>query len=64
MEQKLGRKLLPQETVHHLNGDRQDNRPENLEFWLYPQKSGQRVKDLIKWAKEILEIYGDDEEKI
>lgn len=64
MEQKLGRKLLPQETVHHLNGDRQDNRPENLEIWLYPQKPGQRVKDLIKWAKQILATYGDDEEKV
>ena len=64
MEKKLGRKLLPQETVHHLNGNRQDNRPENLELWLYPQKPGQRVKDLIKWAKEILATYGDDEEKV
>lgn len=64
MEQKLGRKLLSKETVHHLNGNRQDNRPENLELWLYPQKPGQRVKDLIKWAKEILETYGNDEEKV
>lgn len=64
MEQKLGRKLSPRETVHHLNGDRLDNRPENLELWLYPQKPGQRVKDLIIWAKEILGTYGDDEEKV
>ena len=64
MEQKLGRKLLPRETVHYLNGNRLGNRPENLELWLYPQKPGQRVKDLIKWAKEILATYGDEEEKI
>src|SRR6266542_692660 len=30
LEKKLGRFLLPGMVAHHLNGDGQDNRPENL----------------------------------
>ena len=57
MEQHIGRPLLKIETVHHLNGDRKDNRLENLELWSRSQPAGQRVADKLKWAREILATY-------
>lgn len=57
MEQKLKRALLPDETVHHINGNRQDNRIENLELFSSRHGPGQRVVDKIAFAIEMLQTY-------
>lgn len=54
MSEHLGRPMMPDETVHHKNGQRDDNRLGNLEVWSHSQPYGQRVEDKTAWAEEWL----------
>jgi hypothetical protein len=59
MSEAIGRALLPGETVHHKNGKRADNRISNLELWASVHPRGQRVRDLVEFANEIIARYGN-----
>ena len=60
MYEYLGRQLCKHEQVHHVNGDRGDNRIENLELWSVSQPAGQRVSDKTNWALEWLRTYAPE----
>jgi len=60
MSDFVGRPLLVTEQVHHKNGNRQDNRLENLELWSTRQPTGQRVEDKVEYALQILQQYAPE----
>lgn len=57
MAKVLGRPLFPDESVHHVDGDRLNNDPSNLELWSRWQPAGQRVTDKVAAAIALLQRY-------
>ncbi len=57
MAQHLGRLLYPEETVHHKDGDKLNNRLDNLELRTGAHGKHQSIEDAVAWARTLLERY-------
>lgn len=60
MARTIGRPLLPDETVHHKNGVRLDNRPENLELFSGNHGKHQSADDMVTDAVAVLKRYAPE----
>lgn len=56
-EMIIGRKLIIGEEVHHINGDKLDNRPDNLEVLSAEEHRRRHYKDLS--VAEFFELLAD-----
>jgi hypothetical protein len=54
----IGRPMQKGESVHHRNGIRLDNRPENLELRTGIHPIGQSISDMIAFCEDYLARYG------
>lgn len=56
MQNLLGRPLDKKETIHHKNGLKWDNEPENLELWTGNHPHGVRMDEINKLLIENLTL--------